>query len=115
MSRSGGRLRSTGEGPRQTRPTRPGDHNAEVPADGHSAGVVLVRVRLLLDELNEVAACVIKDGHDSGADVGRRLGEYHAVAGQPGMLSLDVVDGELSEWDAVFDNSIPIRLHGGVI
>jgi hypothetical protein len=31
------------------------------------------------------------------------------------MLSLDVVNGELSEWDAVFDNSIPIRLHGGVI
>jgi hypothetical protein len=34
-----------------------------------SAGVVVVLVRLLFDELNEVAACVVKDGHDSGADV----------------------------------------------
>jgi hypothetical protein len=30
--------------------------------------------------------CVIKDGHDSGADVGRRLREYHTVAGQAGVL-----------------------------
>jgi hypothetical protein len=29
----------------------------------------VVLVRLLFDELNEVAACVVKDGHDSGADV----------------------------------------------
>jgi hypothetical protein len=85
-----------------------------VPIVGPSAGVVVVLVRLLFDELNEVV-CVIKDGHDSGADVGWRLGEYHAVAGQPGVLGLDVVDGELSERDAVFDKSIPIRLHGGVI
>src|SRR3984957_15174840 len=32
MSRSAGRLRSPGEGPRQARPTTPGDHDAEVPA-----------------------------------------------------------------------------------
>src|SRR4051812_30675955 len=32
MSRSSDRLRSPGEGPRQTRPTTPGDHHAEVPA-----------------------------------------------------------------------------------
>src|SRR5918999_1825472 len=32
MSRSADRLRSPGEGPRQTRPTTPGDHDAEVPA-----------------------------------------------------------------------------------
>jgi hypothetical protein len=31
------------------------------------------------------------------------------------VLGLDVVDGQLSERDAVFDESIPIRLHGGVI
>ena len=83
--------------------------------NGPLAGVVVVLVRLLFDELNEVAAGVVKDGHDSGADVGRRLREYHAVTGQPGVLGLDVVDGELSERDAVFDKSIPIWLHGGVI
>ena len=77
------------------------------PLEGPSAGVVVVLVRLLFDELNGVAACVVKDGHDSGADVGRRLREYHAVAGQPGVLGLDVV-GRLSERDAVFDKSIPI-------
>ena len=65
----------------------------------------MVLVRLLFDELYEVAACVVKDGHDSGADVRRRLREYHAVAGQPGVLGLDVVDGELSERDAVFDQA----------
>ena len=32
MSRSSDRLRSPGEGPRQARPTTPGDHHAEVPA-----------------------------------------------------------------------------------
>jgi hypothetical protein len=32
MSRSSDRLRSPGEGPRQARPTTPGDHDAEVPA-----------------------------------------------------------------------------------
>src|SRR3954468_18032616 len=32
MSRSFDRLRSPGEGPRQARPTTPGDHHAEVPA-----------------------------------------------------------------------------------
>ena len=32
MSRTPGRLRSPGEGPRQARPTTPGDHHAEVPA-----------------------------------------------------------------------------------
>jgi hypothetical protein len=26
-----------------------------------------------------------------------------------------VVDGELGQWDAVFDESFPIRFHGGVI
>ena len=49
-------------------------------ASRSSAGVVVVLVRLLFDELNEVAACVVKDGHDSGADVGRRLRDYDAVA-----------------------------------
>jgi len=85
------------------------------PGEDPSAGVVVVLVRLLFDELNEIAACVIKDGHNGGADVGWRLGEYHAVAAQPGVFGLDVVDGELSERDTVFDKSIPIRLHGGVI
>jgi hypothetical protein len=80
----------------------------ERPLSRPSARVVVVLVRLLFDELNEVAACVVKDGHDSGADVGRRLRKYHAVAGQPGVLGLDVVDGELSDGDAVFDKSIPI-------
>jgi hypothetical protein len=42
--------------------------------------VIVVLVQLLFDELNEVAAYVVKDGHDSGADVGRRLREYDAVA-----------------------------------
>src|SRR4051794_20223298 len=32
MSRTAGRLRSPGEGPRETRPATPGDHDAEVPA-----------------------------------------------------------------------------------
>jgi hypothetical protein len=45
-----------------------------------SVGVVVVLVQLLFDELNEVAACVVKDGHDSGADVGRRLRECDAFA-----------------------------------
>jgi hypothetical protein len=52
----------------------------KVPQAGPSAGVVVVLGQLLFDELNEVAACVVKDGHDSGADVGRRLREYDAGA-----------------------------------
>jgi hypothetical protein len=62
-------------GSRAGRPTA-----AECPQAGPSAGVVVVLVRLLFEELNEVAACVVKDGHDSGADVGRRLRDYDAVA-----------------------------------
>ena len=47
-----------------------------------------------------------KDDPDSGADVALRLREYHALAGQPGVLGLDVIDGELSGRDAIFDKSI---------
>jgi 2-dehydropantoate 2-reductase len=39
MSRSSDRLRSPGEGPRQTRPTTPGDHHAEVPVFAHVVGI----------------------------------------------------------------------------
>jgi len=76
--------------------------------------VIVVCVRLLRDELDEVATRVVEDGHDGAADVRRRLREHHALSGQPDVLGVDVVDGELSEWNAVLNECIPIWLHGGV-
>lgn len=79
-------------------------------------GVLLaaVRVRLLGDELDEVSARVVEDDNDCSADVGGWLGKHDALAGKPGVLSLDVVNGELGERDAVLDESIPVRLDGRV-
>ena len=38
----------------------------------------------------------------------------YALSGQPGVLVVDVVDGELSERNAVLNECIPIWLHGWV-
>jgi hypothetical protein len=76
--------------------------------------MIVVCVRLLGDKLDEVATRVVEDGHDGAADVRRRLREHHALSGQPDVLGVDVVDGELSEWNAVLNECIPIWLHGRV-
>ena len=85
-----------------------------VAEEDRRTGVGVVRLRLRFDELDEVATRVIEDGHDSGSDVSRRLGERHVLADQTGVLGLDVAHGELSEWDAVLDKRIPARLHSRV-
>ena len=75
--------------------------------------LAVVGAWLLGDQLDEVAARVIEDGDDGRAD-GGWLGEHDALPGQPRVLGLDVVDGELRERDAVLDESVPVRLDGGV-
>jgi hypothetical protein len=80
-----------------------------------SAGVGVVLVRLPFNELDEVAARVVEDSHEGGADVGWRLREHHTLAGRPGVLGGDVVDVELGEWDAVLDESVLIGLHCRVV
>ena len=42
-----------------------------------------------------------RDGHDHGAEVGRRLGEFGAGGALPRVLGMDIVDGELCSWDPV--------------
>lgn len=50
---------------------------------------------LLAKKLDEVAAGVVEDGDDGGADISRRLREHHTLADQPEVLGFDVVDCEL--------------------
>ena len=70
--------------------------------------------RRLGDELDEIATRVVEDGDDRLADVGRWLGEGDPVLGQPVVLGLDVVDGELREGNAVRNQRVPVWLHRGV-
>lgn len=67
-------------------------------------------VWLLRDELDEISTRVVEDGNDGCSDVHGWLREHHALGGESGVFGLDVVDGELRERDAVFDERISIRL-----
>ena len=54
-----------------------------------------------LDQLNEVAAGVIKDGHRGAADIDRCLREHDACRLKLFHLRFDVIDAESGPRDAV--------------
>jgi hypothetical protein len=69
---------------------------------------------LLHNDLDEVPAGVIEHGGRHWSEVGRWLGELDPGGAEPVVLGLDVIDGELGEWDAVSDQRVAVRLHGWV-
>jgi len=79
-----------------------------------SGSVARSGVLRLGDQLDEVAACVVEDRHDSRAGVGWRLGEGDPQADEAVMLGRAVVDGELDQRDPVVSEGLAVGGDGGV-
>ena len=69
---------------------------------------------LLLGNLNQVSACVVKHRRRDIAERGRRLGELDAKTFEAGVLGLDIFTAETPERDAVLAAGLLERFDGGV-
>ena len=69
---------------------------------------------LLLGNLNQVSACVIKHRRRDIAERGRRLCEFDAKTFEAGVFGPDIFNAETRERDTVLDKSLLERFDGRV-
>ena len=69
---------------------------------------------LLLGNLNQVSACVVKHRRRNIAERGRRLGELDAKTFEAGVFGLDIFNAETRKWDTVLDKCLLERFDGRV-